>query len=144
MRLRATEVSVEQLQSATSGTICSAISVSTSFHIVCIACTRQTRVPGCVIVLALRTTTVMHVPHGMLTYFLLYLLTTCVLHTEMAALGLSISVVDVTLSDAYGTRSDIATSQNLAHGLEVNYFKSPFTAHIHTAAPSYCPLHGRW
>ena len=78
----------------------------------------------------------------MLTYFLLYPSTTRVLHTETAALDLSISVVGAAIN-AVGTHSDGATSQNLDHDLAVDCFKCPLTAHIHTAAPSYCPLHGR-
>jgi hypothetical protein len=80
----------------------------------------------------------------MLTYFLLYPSTTRVLHTETAALGLSISAVEAAINDVFGNHSDGATSQNLAHDLAVDCFKCPFTAPIHIAAPSYCPLHGRW
>ena len=46
----------------------------------------------------------------MLTYFLLYLLTTRVLHTETAALGLSVSVVEDAINDVFGSHSDITTS----------------------------------
>ena len=55
----------------------------------------------------------------MLTYFLLYSSTTHVLHTETAALGLSISVVEDAINDVFGTHSDGATSQNLDHDLAV-------------------------
>ena len=80
----------------------------------------------------------------MLTYFILYPSATHVLHTKTAALGLSVSVVEDAINDVFGTHSDIATSQTLAHGLAVNCFKCPLTVPIHTITLSYCPLHGRW
>jgi hypothetical protein len=59
----------------------------------------------------------------MSTYFLLYPSTTRVLHTETAALGLSISAVEAAINDVFGNHSDGATSQNLAHDLAVDCFK---------------------
>ena len=79
----------------------------------------------------------------MLTYFLLYPSSTRVLHTETAALGLSVSVVDVTLSDAYRARSDIATSQNLVFDLVVDCFKCPFTALFTQLRHNSASLYGR-
>ena len=55
----------------------------------------------------------------MLTYFLLYLLTTRLLHTDTVALGLSVSVVEDAINDVFETHSDGATSQNLDHDLAV-------------------------
>jgi hypothetical protein len=55
----------------------------------------------------------------MLTYFLLYPSSTRVLHTETAALGLSISVVEDAINDVFESHSDRATSQNLDHDLAV-------------------------
>ena len=72
----------------------------------------------------------------MLTYFLLYPLTTRVLHTETAALGLSVSVVEAAINDVFETHSDGATSQNLDHDLSVDCFKCPFTAPIHAKSPN--------
>jgi hypothetical protein len=71
----------------------------------------------------------------MLTYFLLYPSTTQVLHTEAALLGLSVSVVEDAVDDVFGTHSDIATSQNIAHDLVVDCFKCPFTTPTHTTTP---------
>ena len=56
----------------------------------------------------------------MLTYFLLYHSTTRVLHTETAALSLSVGFVEDAIDDVYRTHSDITTSQNLTHGLMVS------------------------
>jgi hypothetical protein len=80
----------------------------------------------------------------MLTYFLLYLLTTRVLHTETAALGLSVSGVEGAINDVFETHSDDATSQNLDHDLAVDWLKCPLTVPVHTVALPCCPLHGRW
>ena len=40
-------------------------------------------------------------------------------HTETAALGLSIGVVEAAINDVFETHSDGATSQNLDHDLAV-------------------------
>jgi hypothetical protein len=45
----------------------------------------------------------------MLTYFLLYPSTKCVLHTATATLDLIISVVEDAINDVFGTHPDIAT-----------------------------------
>ena len=60
-----------------------------------------------------------------------------------ATLGLSVSVVDVTLSDAYRARSDIATSQNLVFDLMVDRFKCPFTALFTQLRHNSASLYGR-